>query len=307
MESKIHGLDSDIFCCCREIETLNGPNDYQAKDLLTRAANQVKSIMVKRKWRVLKLVEFYPDNANLLGLNVNAGEKILIRLRRPRDFNSFLSYNSILGTLLHELCHNVHGPHNQSFYNLFNEITQECELSAYSSSSRSTISTPPQKLSQTTVKPINAHKAAAEAALKRAQYNNLIPQKSYRLGGGEDGIFKIALPTEMALAAAERRLLDAQWCGTDKPDSAPDEIQRSSAVTTTQKPIHQNAPKDWYCSRCTFLNKDLKNHCEICGLTQIKEETMLEWICSACTLINGPNRKNCTLCGNELKTVLVIN
>lgn len=37
--------------------------------------------MEKRRWRVGKLAEFFPDNGGLLGLNVNRGQKILIRLR----------------------------------------------------------------------------------------------------------------------------------------------------------------------------------------------------------------------------------
>jgi hypothetical protein len=37
--------------------------------------------MVKYKWRVGRLVEFFPNNPGLLGMNVNAGEKILVRLR----------------------------------------------------------------------------------------------------------------------------------------------------------------------------------------------------------------------------------
>lgn len=29
----------------------------------------------------------------------------------------------VLGTMLHELCHNEHGPHNAAFYKLLDEIT----------------------------------------------------------------------------------------------------------------------------------------------------------------------------------------
>lgn len=47
-----------------------------------------------------------PGNA---GLNVNRGARIKVRLRQPGDKGSFLPYNSILGTLLHELVHNEIG------------------------------------------------------------------------------------------------------------------------------------------------------------------------------------------------------
>ena len=86
-------------------------NQKEAFALLDRAAAQVQPIMSKHKWTVAKLVEFYPKNAGLLGLNVNKGAQVKVRLRRGGDKNSFLPYNDVLGTLLHELCHNTHGNH----------------------------------------------------------------------------------------------------------------------------------------------------------------------------------------------------
>ena len=35
----------------------------------------------------------------------------------------FLPYESVLGTMLHELCHNVYGPHDAKFYKLLDTIT----------------------------------------------------------------------------------------------------------------------------------------------------------------------------------------
>ena len=47
----------------------------------------------------------------LLGLNYNSGQKICVRLRPPNAPDSFYPYEHVLGTLLHELVHIVHGPH----------------------------------------------------------------------------------------------------------------------------------------------------------------------------------------------------
>lgn len=77
--------------------------------------------MRKRGWKVQHLCEFYPNNPNLLGkketniaferlyahaqcigLNINHGFKINIRLRPHYDDTVFLDYNDLLGTMLHE-------------------------------------------------------------------------------------------------------------------------------------------------------------------------------------------------------------
>jgi hypothetical protein len=51
-----------------------------------------------------QLAEFSPRNPGLLGLNVNRGAEVKIRLRPARDDDSFYDWNHILGTMLHEVC-----------------------------------------------------------------------------------------------------------------------------------------------------------------------------------------------------------
>lgn len=41
----------------------------------------VRGVLRNRGWKVGAVTEFYPKNANLLGLNVNRGHLIKIRLR----------------------------------------------------------------------------------------------------------------------------------------------------------------------------------------------------------------------------------
>ncbi|RUP47978.1 WLM domain-containing protein [Jimgerdemannia flammicorona] len=100
----------------------------EATALLRKIASQVKPIMKKRGWKVTILQEFFPTNPTLLGmctpsqtltlrhadllpsndhsislgLNVNHGYKICIRLRPHYDSKMFLPYESLLGTMLHE-------------------------------------------------------------------------------------------------------------------------------------------------------------------------------------------------------------
>ncbi len=47
-----------------------------------------------------------------------------VRLRRHNHESEFYPYEDVLGTLLHELTHNVHGPHDAKFYKLLDEITK---------------------------------------------------------------------------------------------------------------------------------------------------------------------------------------
>jgi len=57
---------------------------------------------------------------------MNGGQKIFIRLRPHYDRTSFLPLErQLVGTLLHEFTHNVHGPHNKNFYALLDKLQDE--------------------------------------------------------------------------------------------------------------------------------------------------------------------------------------
>jgi len=102
--------------CFGSMTTLKGkPRHAEAFELLTKAARQVQPIMTKRSWSVGKLTEFVPKSPNLLGLNVNKGQEIKVRLRPPGSADGFFEWHHVLGTVLHELVHIVHGPHNAAF------------------------------------------------------------------------------------------------------------------------------------------------------------------------------------------------
>lgn len=52
---------------------------------------------------------------------------INVRLRYHHSPNAFYPYEDILGTMLHEIAHNVRGPHDAKFYSILDELTKECE------------------------------------------------------------------------------------------------------------------------------------------------------------------------------------
>ena len=113
---------------CHEITAqTKRPRCDEALAILGKIAAQVQPIMFKHKWRVQKLVEFMPKNAELLGMNMNKGQKISIRLRPHSDPESFYPYESLLGTMLHELTHMQIGAHSAAFYKLLDKLTEECE------------------------------------------------------------------------------------------------------------------------------------------------------------------------------------
>lgn len=97
----------------------------EALQALRKIASIVKPIMRQRNWMVGTLCEFYPPESNLLGLNINRGEKICLRLRYPGDENQFLPLEQVVDTMLHELCHIVHGPHDQAFHALWDQLRDE--------------------------------------------------------------------------------------------------------------------------------------------------------------------------------------
>ncbi|MCJ1283667.1 hypothetical protein MMC26_002998 [Xylographa opegraphella] len=103
------------------------PREAEALQTLRKVASLVKPIMRQRGWTVGTLAEFWPPEKNLLGVNWNKGQKICLRLRYPSDERQFLPIEEVVDTMLHELCHIVHGPHDEPFHKLWNQLRDEHE------------------------------------------------------------------------------------------------------------------------------------------------------------------------------------
>ena len=67
------------------------------------------------------------DSNTFSGLNVNRGSKICVRLRYAGDTAQFVPLEAVVDTFLHELSHNVHGPHNDKFHALWDQLRTELE------------------------------------------------------------------------------------------------------------------------------------------------------------------------------------
>ncbi|CUS22349.1 LAQU0S05e03378g1_1 [Lachancea quebecensis] len=175
------------------------PNHSYALSILKDIAHRVSYLMREHKLKVGQVVEFYPKNKRLLGMNVNRGAKIMLRLRQPFNEEEFLPREDILGTMLHELTHNMYGPHNALFYKKLDELTARTWVIESQGLYDGFIGrgrklgvkpvgkTPPRRLGTSTGRSVGAIKSASE----------------------------------MAALAAQKRACDAQWCASSSSTAAP--------------------------------------------------------------------------------------
>jgi WLM domain len=92
------------------------PNPTSALNLLRRLSSDpaINHVMLTHQLSVGLLTELAPhEHPELLGLNVNAGQAIKLRLR-TNQYDGFRSYNDIRRVLCHELAHNVWGEHDNN-------------------------------------------------------------------------------------------------------------------------------------------------------------------------------------------------
>jgi DNA-dependent metalloprotease WSS1 len=254
----VGGSDAPV----QEMKTLKPGwrDESQAKELLERAVRTCFPLMRRRGWRVPLVDEFFPKNPSLLGLNINGGQKIRLRLRKPgaggggsgfsvvaprerqheltqqkpvHEDGGFFSFDHVLGTMLHELCHNEHGPHNAQFYALLDEIREEVEKDiASGAADNATVTTAfggqGRRLGSSSggsavgwddpgrnpiVPATDRREKAAQAAQKRLGRAAVgLGGGPRRLGGAGAGSWNHLSPREAAARAAERRALDEQTC-----------------------------------------------------------------------------------------------
>ncbi|KAL2474404.1 zinc ion binding [Abeliophyllum distichum] len=196
-----------------EVKPLKKDREAEAKEILENIAKQVQPIMRKRKWRVKILSEFCPPNPSLLGLNIGGGSEVKLRLRRPNNEWDFFPYEQVLDTMLHELCHNQHGPHNADFYNLLDEIRKECEelIAKGITGTGRGFDLPGRRLGGFSNQPPLS--VLRQKALAAAENRSKLTHGPKRLGG-DSSIRAILSPVQAAAMAAERRLHDDVWCGS---------------------------------------------------------------------------------------------
>ncbi|KAJ2078897.1 hypothetical protein H4R24_004156 [Coemansia sp. RSA 988] len=190
---------------------------------LHRVSAQVRPIMQQRGWRVKVLREFYPRTPNLLGLNVNRGHEIRLRLRSPHDDCQFLEYTDVLGTMLHELVHIERAPHDSEFYRRLDELRRETEELMARGYTGDGFHSDGRRVGQGV-----SHNAPQyqlrEKRLRATEARAMaLGGRPRTLGGAECAARQARYsPTQMAAMALERRLRDERWCGETMSGAAAD-------------------------------------------------------------------------------------
>ncbi|KAF6761814.1 WLM domain-containing protein [Ephemerocybe angulata] len=103
------------------------PNPEMARATLEKLASDpaIRHVMHKHEFTVGVLTELAPhEQPHLLGLNVNAGQEIKLRIYTDR-YDGFRSYKEIRRVLCHELTHNVWGDHDNNFKELNSKLNRE--------------------------------------------------------------------------------------------------------------------------------------------------------------------------------------
>lgn len=103
------------------------PRADEALRTLKRVVSLAQPLMRARGWRVGLLSEMYPERENLLGLNLNQGETILLRLRPADDPGAFLPFSKVVDAMLHELAHIVYLDHDDRFNALWDQLREELD------------------------------------------------------------------------------------------------------------------------------------------------------------------------------------
>ena len=213
----------------------NHPRGEEALFTLRKIGSMVKPIMRQRGWQVGTLAEFFPDQTNLLGLNINSGQKIQLRLRYPGDANQFLPLEDVLDTMLHELCHNVIGPHNAQFHALWDQLRDEQQALARKGYTGEGFLGRGQQVGGRRLPLHEASRLARQAAEQRRLAAERTKGSGQRLGGM--GIVRGQDPRRVIADAVERRLRIERGCasGTAAGDRvARDDNTKGVQVTTTQ-------------------------------------------------------------------------
>ena len=299
------------------------PNNDKAKEFLDRLAKMTAPIMLRRKWKVKNLKEFYPTNQCLLGMNINRST-ICIRLRNPSDQTRFLEWHDILGTMCHELAHMNISPHNAAFYKLWDEVSDEVQNDSLGISSTSSMSGVSVKIGGKVVSKEKITQSAADAAIKRQKLNELSSGSGQKLGGNNGKPLSQEKLRELMAIAAERRIIDDKWCPTNNREIITTSSSSLKDKWICQSCFEENNSNIKYCNFCGYdkklndmtikedsnsieLNSSLCIPCETSSATADNRETTSGIICDNCTFENKFDTLFCEVCGINLDNIVNTN
>lgn len=230
---------------------------------------------------------------NVLGYNLTtfSGRKthaIHLRLRHPKT-HELLDYESIAGTMCHELAHCVVGPHNAEFYKVMEEIEEQYSVFL---TRGVVVDKDGFPVGSGEAHVLGGGKVGKDEArrkgLKAAEVRRGLTSGQYVLGGER----KKCDPREAARIAAERRLRDSKFC---LPSDEVIEILGDSDDEDTGNATKKQSSWAVKSNEVIDLTED-----EVKPDTTISSSwnasNTIQWVCACCTLINQPASLACQVC-----------
>jgi hypothetical protein len=222
----------------RFVHLADRPRADEALKTLQKLASVVKPLMRTRNWYVGQLTEFYPKETVLLGLNVRTGQEIEIRvrLRYPGDANQFLPFEEVVDTMLHELSHIVHGPHDEKFHALWDQLRDEHEALLRKGYTGEGFLGRGNVVGGTGRIPMHEARRKARAAAEKRR--TLTAGSGQRLGGSVPLPRNAQEARNRILAAVDRRKIIEKGCGVgDNQDQIEASTRPDSKnIVTTRAP-----------------------------------------------------------------------
>ncbi|KAJ6541860.1 WLM domain-containing protein [Mycena capillaripes] len=294
------------------------PKEERALPMLQRIASLVKPIMRKHGWVLPVLCEFFPAQDNLIGLNVNAGQKILLRLRPAHAPDTFYEEEDVVQTMLHELTHNVHGPHDDKFYKFLSGLQDEYDALKRSGYSGEGFFSEGKKVGAGVSHDLPPHLARAKAleSAEKRRRTALTIGNGGRLGGRTPTNLS---PRELAARAAERRARDEKACGSgelaqqEADKAAKESVQHDAidltldsddddsdviivdALPTVPGPSKLAIPQSKQTAVSTAARPVIKAPAGTVKAKTLRDPRS-EWTCRTCTLINSAMALQCDAC-----------
>lgn len=296
--------------------------------MLRRVVREFEPIVKQRGYNVLSISElcccgdgldFEPPRrrklrkvgANIWGYNQTTwsnGRKshtIHLRLRHANNHQRFHLYEDVAGTLAHELAHCEHGPHNQAFYKLMDDILEEHAMVMAGALSIGGQSMPAfggqgQKLG---------------GPERPREQSRLVQHAGYKLGG-DNAFTQWMTPAEAAVVAAEARRRQQQLrlrgdrccrpCTVDMDDQDDDTVDAKRPALVT-KPGNKKAASRETAKATAKIKGGAENRKPppSCIDLTIDDDydnerkvaaAVSTWPCSACTFLNRSESIHCSIC-----------
>ena len=291
-----------------EIRVLDLPEKKKAEELLKEVCRWAEPLMKDHNWFVPLVEEMNFGNPNVGGMNHNGGQKIQIRLRHPKDLNSFYHFEHCMAVMTHELSHNAHMNHSAEFYKLMETLQDEYEKNRSKGRQGSGFGFDAKgyKLSSEKHNPaslVEVKKKAAEAAEKRLRLQSLMG-KSEILGGkkvsgkSEAEIVRLATlrrMTDVCGVGGEEKHAKEEEKDGEKEEKSNDNSEKRLFIDLVEE--EEKEEKDRKKSKKNEEEKPKSKGNDFGKNENI--ERRKEWNCKACTFLNSVENVICSVCETE--------